>query len=92
MRLPRRLGHGQHAELVDHLDELRNRLVISLIAVTAAFAVSYAFHARLLALLEVPLPAGKKLVTFGVTEPFIDRKSTRLNSSHERLSRMPSSA
>ena len=25
-------------------------------------------------------------------EPRIDRKSTRLNSSHERLSRMPSSA
>jgi sec-independent protein translocase protein TatC len=71
MRLPRRLGHGQHAELVDHLDELRSRLVISLIAVVASFAVSYAFHARLIALLESPLPAGKKLVTFGVTEPFM---------------------
>ena len=71
MRLPRRLGHGQHAELVDHLDELRSRLVVSLIAVVASFAVSYAFHARLLALLESPLPAGKKLVTFGVTEPFM---------------------
>jgi sec-independent protein translocase protein TatC len=71
MRLPRRLGHGQHAELVDHLDELRSRLVVSVIAVVAAFAVSYAFHARLLAMLESPLPAGKKLVTFGVTEPFM---------------------
>lgn len=71
MRLPRRLGHGQHAELVDHLDELRSRLVVSLIAVVAAFAVSYAFHARLLSMLESPLPAGKKLVTFGVTEPFM---------------------
>lgn len=71
MRLPRRVGHGQHAELVDHLDELRSRLVVSLIAVVASFAVSYAFHARLLAMLESPLPAGKKLVTFGVTEPFM---------------------
>jgi sec-independent protein translocase protein TatC len=71
MRLPRRLGHGQHAELVDHLDELRSRLVVSLIAVVAGFAVSYTFHARLLAMLESPLPAGKKLVTFGVTEPFM---------------------
>jgi sec-independent protein translocase protein TatC len=71
MRLPRRLGHGQHAELVDHLDELRSRLVVSLVAVIAAFAVSYAFHARLLALLESPLPPGKKLVTLGVTEPFM---------------------
>jgi sec-independent protein translocase protein TatC len=71
MRFPRRLGHGQHAELVDHLDELRNRLIVSLIAVVASFVVSYAVHARLLALLESPLPAGKKLVTFGVTEPFM---------------------
>jgi sec-independent protein translocase protein TatC len=71
MRLPRRVGHGQHAELVDHLDELRSRLVVSLIAVVASFVVSYAFHARLLAMLESPLPAGKKLVTFGVTEPFM---------------------
>jgi sec-independent protein translocase protein TatC len=71
MRLPRRLGHGQHAELVDHLDELRSRLIVSVIAVVAAFAVSYAFHARLLAMLESPLPEGKKLVTFGVTEPFM---------------------
>jgi sec-independent protein translocase protein TatC len=71
MRLPRRLGHGEHAELVDHLDELRSRLVVSLIAVVAGFAVSYAFHARLLAMLESPLPTGKKLVTFGVTEPFM---------------------
>src|SRR5438270_13658364 len=71
MRLPSRLGHGQHAELVDHLDELRNRIIVSLIAVGASFAVSYAFHARMLALLESPLPHGKKLVTFGVTEPFM---------------------
>ncbi|MDX6473410.1 MAG: sec-independent protein translocase protein TatC [Gaiellaceae bacterium] len=71
MHLPRRLGHGQHAELVDHLDELRSRLLVSLVAVVASFAVSYAFHARLLAMLESPLPAGKKLVTFGVTEPFM---------------------
>jgi sec-independent protein translocase protein TatC len=71
MRLPRRVGHGQHAELVDHLDELRSRLVVSVIAVVSSFVVSYAFHARLLAMLESPLPAGKKLVTFGVTEPFM---------------------
>jgi sec-independent protein translocase protein TatC len=67
----RRLDHGEELELVDHLDELRSRLIVSVIAVVAAFAVSYAFHARLLAMLESPLPAGKKLVTFGVTEPFM---------------------
>ena len=30
--------------------------------------------------------------TFAYLLPILDRKSTRLNSSHERLSRMPSSA
>src|SRR5258707_91782 len=40
MRLPRRLGHGQHAELVDHLDELRSRLIVSLIAVVGAIAIA----------------------------------------------------
>ena len=67
MRVPRRLGHGQHAELVDHLDELRNRLIVSLIAIVASFLVSYALHSRLLAMLESPLPVCKKLVSFGFT-------------------------
>ena len=30
MRLPRRLGHGEEASLVEHLDELRSRLLIAL--------------------------------------------------------------
>ena len=32
------------------------------------------------------------LYTAGVLDAFLDRKSTRLNSSHSRASRMPSSA
>ena len=32
------------------------------------------------------------LVVLDVTNPFLDRKSTRLNSSHVTTSRMPSSA
>jgi sec-independent protein translocase protein TatC len=71
MRLPRRLPHGQGAELVDHLDELRTRLVICLIAVGAAFAVTYAEHQRLVTWLEAPLPGHRKLVTYGVAEPFL---------------------
>ena len=46
-----------------------------------------------------PLAEGRVLGAFGLTEPdagsdagATDRKSTRLNSSHPRLSRMPSSA
>ena len=38
--LPRRLRHGEEATLVEHLGELRTRLIISLIALAAGFAVA----------------------------------------------------
>ena len=71
MRRPRRLNHGEVAELVDHLGELRARLVIVLIAVGAAFALTYAEHQRLVLWLEAALPGHRKLVTYGVAEPFL---------------------
>ncbi len=69
-RLPRRLGHGEEATLVEHLGELRTRLVISLAAIVPAFAIAFAFHTRIIEWLSSPLPSDKRLVTFGVTEPF----------------------
>jgi sec-independent protein translocase protein TatC len=69
-RLPRRLSHGEEATLVEHLDELRSRLIIALGAVAVAFAVCFAFHERIVRWLTEPLPDDKSLVTFGVTEPF----------------------
>jgi sec-independent protein translocase protein TatC len=68
--LPRRLGHGEEATLVEHLGELRARLLISLLALTVGFAVAFAFHGTLIEWLTRPLPDDRKLVTFGVTEPF----------------------
>ena len=47
-RLPRRLGHGEEATLVEHLGELRTRLVIALFAIVPAFAIAFAFHDRLI--------------------------------------------
>ena len=41
MRLPRRLGYGDRVTLVEHLDELRARLFISLAAVAMAFVILY---------------------------------------------------
>jgi sec-independent protein translocase protein TatC len=57
--------------LVDHLDELRARLVVCLAIFGAALAVCLWQNNLLLELASKPLPAGhEKLITFGVTEPF----------------------
>ena len=69
-RLPRRLRHGEEATLVEHLGELRSRLVISLGALVPAFIVCFAFHERIVRWLARPLPDDRTLVTLGVTEPF----------------------
>jgi sec-independent protein translocase protein TatC len=70
MRLPRRLRHGEEASLVEHLDELRSRLIIALLALGVGFVVAFIFHERLIEWLQEPLPADRELTTFGVTEPF----------------------
>ena len=43
-RLPRRLDHGDRVTLVEHLDELRTRLIIALVAVGMGFALAFAFQ------------------------------------------------
>jgi sec-independent protein translocase protein TatC len=69
--LPRRLRHGEEATLVEHLGELRARLIISLAALAVGFAVAYAFHGHILTWLNRPLPAHlRKPVTFSPIEPF----------------------
>jgi sec-independent protein translocase protein TatC len=68
---PRRLRHGEEATLVEHLGELRTRLIICLAAVTAAFIVTYTFHGHILNWLNRPLPEHlRKPTTFSVLEPF----------------------
>ena len=71
MRLPRRLGHDETAGLVEHLGELRARVVVMLVALAAGFAVGYVFHERLIDWLNQPLPANREPVTFGIAEPFM---------------------
>ena len=69
--LPRRLGHGEEATLVEHLGELRTRLIICLGALAAGFGVAYGFHGRILHWLNAPLPANlDKPVTLSPIEPF----------------------
>ena len=68
--LPRRLSHGEEATLVEHLDELRSRLIVALVALVPAFLVAFAFHEQIIDWLMEPLPDDQRLVTLGVTEPF----------------------
>jgi sec-independent protein translocase protein TatC len=68
--LPRRLSHGEEATLVEHLDEFRSRLIVSLFALIPIFVLCFAFHEQIMEWLTGPLPDDKKLVTLGVTEPF----------------------
>ena len=71
-RLPRRLQHGEEATLVEHLDELRSRILVVLGTLALSLAFTYAFHHRIIRWLNEPLPAAKRHpITFGVAEPFL---------------------
>src|SRR2546430_16288907 len=70
--LPRRLRHGEEATLVEHLDELRSRIFVSLGALVVGFTVAFVFHHRLIHWLNGPLPdKNKQPITLGVAEPFL---------------------
>jgi sec-independent protein translocase protein TatC len=71
-RPPRRLGHGEEATLVEHLEELRQRLFVCLGTLLLGFVLAFAFHRRLIHALELVLPPGKRhLTTFTIGEPFM---------------------
>jgi len=72
-------AHDREGELpkmsfLDHLEELRKRLIVSFIAIFVAFCVCWHFAERIYAQLEVPLlkalPAGDKLAFTRLTGPF----------------------
>jgi sec-independent protein translocase protein TatC len=68
---PRRLPREEEALLVEHLEELRGRIMIALAAVAVGTAAAFVFHGAILDLLAGPLPAGHRhVVAFGVAEPF----------------------
>jgi sec-independent protein translocase protein TatC len=69
-RLPRRLGHADRVTLVEHLTELRTRILISLGALVVAFGFTYGFRHTLIAWLERPLPDATRLITLSPGEAF----------------------
>ena len=69
----RRASPEERLSVVDHLQELRNRLIICLVAVVVAFAGLYAVRDALLEFLQAPLPERHRdagLITLSPTEPF----------------------
>jgi sec-independent protein translocase protein TatC len=56
--------------LVEHLDELRTRIVISIAAFSVAFGLCFWQNTRLLDIANKPLPGHLTPITFGVAEPF----------------------
>ena len=69
--LPRRLAHGESVTLVEHLTELRNRLMIGLAAVGVVFGFTYWQRHRIIEWLREPLPDGFELITLSPGEPFV---------------------
>ena len=71
-RLPRRLDHGEEASLVEHLDELRQRLFFMLGAIAVGTVVCFVLHRRIVHYLAITLPEKHRhLTTLTVGEPFM---------------------
>lgn len=65
------VSHDEQLTLVDHLDELRSRLIVAIGAFLFAFAICGWQNQRILEIVNRPLPDKfDQPLTFGVTEPF----------------------
>lgn len=72
--MPRRVkavSHEDRLSLVEHLDELRSRIVVCIAVFGVALALCFWQNHLLLEIASGPLPSDhKKLITFGISEPF----------------------
>jgi sec-independent protein translocase protein TatC len=64
------VAHDDQLSLVEHLDELRHRLIVCGVAFGVAVALCFWQNHLLLDLANAPLPDHREPITFGVTEPF----------------------
>jgi sec-independent protein translocase protein TatC len=67
----RKIDFDERATVVDHLDELRNRLIAAAAVLAVAFGLAFWQNHLLLDVANAPLPNGREPITFGVTEPFM---------------------
>lgn len=69
-RALRRVGPEEELTVVEHLDELRHRIVLSLVSLVVVFGGLFAFYKPVMRFLERPLPNDQALITLSVSEPF----------------------
>ena len=63
-------SYDEELTLVDHLDELRSRLIVSAAVLVVAIGLAFWQNHLLLEIANGPLPGDREPVTLGVTEPF----------------------
>lgn len=72
IRRVKRVGHDEEVPLTDHLEELRNRVFISLLALAVGFVLCFWQHELIIEFLNRPLPASvPEPIVLNVTEPFM---------------------
>jgi sec-independent protein translocase protein TatC len=65
------VSHEDRLTLVEHLDELRTRLIVCGVVLGVALTLCFWQNHLLLEIAQGPLPSNhNRLITFGVTEPF----------------------
>jgi sec-independent protein translocase protein TatC len=67
----RAVKFDEHLSLVEHLDELRTRIIVSIAALVVAASLCFWQNDLLLDIANKPLPGDLVPITFGVTEPFM---------------------
>jgi sec-independent protein translocase protein TatC len=82
VRRIRPIAHDDQLSVVDHLDELRHRLIISLVAFCVAWALATWQNHLVLEIMNAPLPEGKEPITLAPTEAFT---TTLMNAAYFAL-------
>ena len=82
MRRIRPVSHDDRLSVVDHLDELRSRLIVSVVAFVVAWALTTWQNHLVLEIMNAPLPDGKEPITLGPTEAFT---TTLMNAAYFAL-------
>jgi sec-independent protein translocase protein TatC len=82
VRRVRPITHDDRLTVVDHLDELRSRLIVAAVGFVVAFGLTAWQNHLVLHILNRPLPDRIEPLTFGVTEPFT---TTITNSAYAAI-------